>query len=164
MEIKEAHIIIKFLKTKESIVNEGYIKIRVRICNLNRSRFMYLDRSIYECLTQEILSDKQTVEHIDGNTMNNRFDNLWIIDKVKKEIHNHFKNKKSACSKFIGVNVGQINKIANNIDLNLITYSKIDGAEYTFEFADKMEYLTKRRNLARWYIIKNGVWENIYMS
>lgn len=118
---------------------------------------MYLDRFIYERITQEILSDKQTVEHIDGNTMNDRFDILWIIDKVKKEIQNHFKNKKSACSKFIGVNVGQINKIANNIDL------EIDGAEYTFKFADKMEYLTKKRNLARWYIIKNGVWENIYI-
>lgn len=44
-------------------------------------------RFIYECVTQSIIPDNMVINHIDGNKINNHFDNLECITYKENTIH-----------------------------------------------------------------------------
>lgn len=56
----------------------GYMRITMK-SNSNNSLPYLAHRFIYECISQELIVDNLTIDHIDGNKTNNDFSNLDLV-------------------------------------------------------------------------------------
>lgn len=138
---KERHWENRILKFKVSTSKYGRKDYRVELWNNGKHKTILVSRLVAFTFNNMPLDSELTVNHIDGNSLNNNLDNLEIITK-KENIQHEFRT---------GLYKNQIKiKIQDKITGTIIFPSSLnEGNKYINRTHD---YLSKK--------IKNNIFEN----